>query len=67
MQGIALLPVADRKVALAQRTCPVTGDLLGADGKPMKVQLRGRPVFVCCEGCMVDLKANPQKYLANRP
>jgi hypothetical protein len=67
MQGIALLPVADRKVALAQRTCPVTGDLLGADGKPMKVQLRGRPVFVCCEGCRDDLKANPQKYLVNRP
>ncbi len=67
MQGIALLPVADRKVALAQRTCPVTGDLLGADGKPIKVQLRGRTVFVCCEGCRDDLKANPQKYLADRP
>ncbi len=67
MKGIALLPFADQKVALAQRTCPVTGDLLGADGKPMKVQLRGRTVFVCCKGCMDDLKANPQKYLANRP
>jgi Cu(I)/Ag(I) efflux system membrane fusion protein len=52
---------------LAQRTCPVTGDLVGSDGKPMKVQLRGRTVFVCCEGCNDDLKANPQNYLANRP
>jgi hypothetical protein len=67
MRGIALLPVADQKYALAQRTCPVTGDLLGADGKPMKVKLRGRTVFVCCEGCRDDLQANPLKYLAKRP
>lgn len=62
-KGIALLPPADRAGALAQRTCPVTGDLLGADGKPLKVKVRGRTVFVCCEGCVDELKANPDEFL----
>lgn len=63
MQGIALLPAADREAALAQRTCPVTGELLGAHGKPLKVQVNGRAIFVCCRGCVAQLKSNPEKYL----
>jgi hypothetical protein len=66
MQGIALLPVADQKLALAQRTCLVTGDLLGSDGKPVKVQIRGRTVFVCCKDCVADLRANPNEFLSAR-
>lgn len=66
MRGIALLPVDDQQAALAQRTCPVTGDLLGADGKPQKLQVAGRTVFVCCDGCVIDLKRNPDRYLTKR-
>ena len=67
MTGISLLPPEDRALALAQRTCPVTGDLLGSDGKPFKVQVAdGRIAFVCCEGCIRDLKEDPQRYLGDR-
>ena len=67
MKGIALLPKADQAAALAQKTCPVTGDLLGSDGKPLTVQVRGKTIFVCCSGCVKELKANPKKFLSNRP
>ena len=67
MRGVALLDRADQSAALAQRTCPVTGDLLGSDGKPIKVQVDGRDVFVCCEGCIRELKAAPAQYLADTP
>jgi len=64
VQGIGLLPLAEQAAALAQRTCPVTGDLLGADGKPLKVQIGNRTVFVCCESCVKELKADPQAFLS---
>ncbi|MFQ5734090.1 MAG: TRASH domain-containing protein [Planctomycetaceae bacterium] len=67
MKGIALLPRADQAPALAQKTCPVTGDLLGSDGKPLTVQVRGRTVYVCCDGCVDELKENPAKFLKIRP
>ena len=67
MKGIALLPPEDQAAAIAQRTCPVTVDLLGSLGKPFKVEVLDRTVFVCCEGCVADLTANPEKFLANRP
>jgi hypothetical protein len=66
MRGIALLPVADQKLALAQRTCIVTGDLLGSDGKPVKVQLRGQTLFVCCQECANEVRANPNEFITAR-
>jgi hypothetical protein len=66
MQGIALLPIADQKPALAQRTCLVTGDLLGANGKPVKIQILGRTVYVCCKGCVAELRATPDEFLSQR-
>ncbi|MBW3542721.1 MAG: hypothetical protein KY476_20850 [Planctomycetes bacterium] len=63
MKGLAALPPADRAAALRQRTCPVTGDLLGSMGRPLKVDVRGRSVFVCCRGCVEDIEANPAQYL----
>ena len=51
----------------AKVSCPVTGDQLGADGKPIKVPLPGRTVvFVCCKDCVADLKRNPDRFLTNR-
>ncbi len=66
MKGIKLLPVADQRLALAQRTCPVTDDLLGSDGKPFKVAVRGRTVFVCCDDCVEDLQRNPAALLGKK-
>ena len=66
MKGIALLPTNLQAAALAQKTCPVTGGLLGGHGKPLTVDINGRTIFVCCRGCVTDLKANPGKYLKTR-
>jgi hypothetical protein len=63
MKGIALLPASEQEAALRQRTCPVTGDPLGGMGKPIKVSVTGRTVFVCCEGCVDAVKNDPAAYL----
>lgn len=63
MKGIATLSAAEQAAALAQRTCPVTNELLGSHGTPLKVTIRGKDIFVCCRGCVADLKANPANYL----
>ncbi len=63
LADMSKLSLADRTAALAQRTCPVTSDTLGSDGTPIKVQVGGRDVFVCCEGCIADLQKDPGKYL----
>ncbi len=62
--GLAELSVEDRELAKKQRVCPVSGELLGAMGKPFKTTVKGKTLFLCCEGCEHDLKENPDKYLA---
>lgn len=64
MSGIAKLPESEQANALAQRSCPVTEKPLGSMGKPIKVSVEGREVFVCCEGCVDMVKENPDEYLA---
>jgi Cu(I)/Ag(I) efflux system membrane fusion protein len=54
----------DRKLAEAQRLCPVTGEPLGSMGKPVKLAVKGETVFVCCKGCPDDALADPDKTLA---
>jgi hypothetical protein len=61
--GLAKLNEADRKAAKAQKTCPVTDELLGSMGAPVKVTVKNRTVFLCCDGCKDELMANPDKYL----
>jgi YHS domain-containing protein len=50
--------------ARKQAICPVGGGPLGTMGKPYKVTIEGRDVYLCCEHCEGDLKADPKKYLA---
>lgn len=61
--NVEKLPPGDRELALQQRICPVTGEQLGSMGVPIKVVVRGRPVFVCCKGCVTQLQENPEKFL----
>jgi YHS domain-containing protein len=63
-KGLAELSDEDRAAAEKQRVCPVSGEALGTMGKPYKVALKGRTVFLCCSGCEEDLTKNPDKYLA---
>jgi hypothetical protein len=62
-KNIAQLPAADRQLALAQQICPVTEAALGSMGVPVKITLRGQPVFLCCKGCMGKAKRSPDEML----
>jgi YHS domain-containing protein len=62
--GVAELPEADRALALKQKICPVSDEPLGSMGKPVKLEIKGRTVFLCCGGCEEDFKKDPDKYLA---
>ncbi len=59
---LAKLSAADRRLAEAQRFCPILANSpLGGMGPPVKLQLDGETVFVCCENCVEQAQANPKK------
>jgi hypothetical protein len=62
--ALAKLSADDRALAEAQKICPVSKELLGSMGAPIKVTVEGKDVFVCCEGCVEELKSDPAKFLA---
>jgi Cu(I)/Ag(I) efflux system membrane fusion protein len=55
---------ADRALAEAQVICPVTEVRLGSMGMgtPIKLEIEGRTVFICCEGCRDGWVDEPDKY-----
>ena len=57
-------PEADRKIALEQKLCPMSGDHLGSMEEPIKVTLKGQSVFLCCGGCKKGAEADPAGTLA---
>jgi len=63
-KAMAMLPDDERKVAEAQKVCPVGGGALGSMGMPYKVTVKGRDVYLCCEGCKDSIEKDPDKYLA---
>ena len=63
--ALAGLPAEDRKLAERQRFCPVQPQTpLGAMGPPVKVMIKGQPVFLCCETCVEKARKEPDKTLA---
>ncbi len=62
--NLAKLGVEDRKIAEAQRMCPV-GCRLGDEGMgvPVKLIIKGEPVFIGCKGCKEDAEKNPDETL----
>jgi len=65
INNLKSLPEEDRKLALEQKICPVSGDHLGAEGMtPYKVTVKGQTVMLCCDGCEEAIKSDPDKYLA---
>jgi len=60
--ALAELSADDQAAARAQKTCPVSKELLGLMGTPYKVTVHGKDVFLCCQGCEAEIKANPEKY-----
>jgi hypothetical protein len=66
-RALAELPAADQQLARRQRVCPVTKLPLGSMGKPPKLDVQGKVVFICCDGCKDALLGEPDKYLSTIP
>jgi len=42
---------SDQNRIAVQKICPVSGQKLGAHGKPVKAKIGEEIVFLCCKGC----------------
>jgi hypothetical protein len=61
----AKLSAEDHAMVDAQEWCAVsTDERLGAMGPPLKLDIKGESVFVCCKGCKRKAEADPDKTLA---
>jgi YHS domain-containing protein len=57
------LDPADAKLAMKQKTCPVSGEPLAGMGTPVKMTVGDDVVFLCCKNCVKDFEKDPQKYV----
>ncbi|HRX78797.1 MAG TPA: hypothetical protein P5307_07020 [Pirellulaceae bacterium] len=65
-EALAGLDSDDRKLADAQKFCAVmTDNLLGSMGTPVKVDVNGETVFLCCDGCKGKALRQADETLAN--
>lgn len=63
--ALAKLSDADRALAEDQKFCAVMADsVLGSMGTPIKVDVNGVPVFLCCKGCKAKALRNPEETRA---
>jgi len=60
---LAKLSPEDREAAEAQRFCPVSNGLLGSMDAPIKLMVKGQPVFICCSHCRKEVEENPDETL----
>jgi Cu/Ag efflux protein CusF len=62
--ALAKLSPEDREAAETQRFCPVSKGLLGSMETPIKLMVKGQPVFICCSSCKKKVEENPDEMLA---
>lgn len=63
-EALARLSDDDRRIAEVQKFCPIIADSrLGSMGVPVKFEIEGQTVFVCCEACRKEALAKPQETL----
>lgn len=61
----AKLSPEDHKLVDAQEWCAVSNEeRLGAMGPPVRITIKGEPVFLCCEGCKKNAMKNEDATLA---
>jgi YHS domain-containing protein len=65
--GAGILSAADAKdggvpAAYPLKQCPVSGEVLGGMGKPVKVTHEGTDVYLCCKSCLKDFNKDPAKF-----
>jgi hypothetical protein len=65
--SLADLSAEDQARARRQKLCPVTDKPLGSMGTPVRAVVKGRVIFLCCDGCEGKLFGDPLKYLAKVP
>lgn len=61
---LAKMSPEDAASAEKQHFCPVSGEMLGSMGAPIKVDVIGESVWICCDGCKQKILDNPDEYLA---
>ena len=63
--SLAKLSPEDRQLAKAQKFCAVMNQKqLGSMGAPLKLEIKGERVFLCCAGCKSKALKNPDETLA---
>lgn len=64
-EALAGLKKEDRALVDSQKYCAVVTDsLLGSMGIPLKVEVNGEPVFLCCKGCKAKALRDADATLA---
>ena len=61
---LAALGEGDKTGIAEQKVCPVSGAQLGSMGDPIKAMVDGKPVYLCCQGCVAKVNNDPETYLA---
>ena len=62
---LAKLPMNERMAIEAQKYCAIAStSLLGSMGNPIKLEIEGKPVYLCCNGCSKKASADPSGTLA---
>jgi Cu(I)/Ag(I) efflux system membrane fusion protein len=51
---------AERQEIAAQKICPMSGAKLASMGKPYKMTINGRTLWLCCKGCERGVKKDPE-------
>lgn len=62
--GLAKLSGEDRASAEKQHMCPVSDQMLGTMGAPIKLTFNDQDVWICCDGCRKKAEADPDAMLA---
>ncbi len=61
---VVAMTKADAPLIAKQARCPVMDESLGSMGQPIKLLVGGKPLYLCCKGCIKKVQAEPEKYLA---
>jgi hypothetical protein len=59
---VAKATKADEKAIAAAKVCPVSKEDLDSMGGPLKVSRGAKSIFICCKGCLKEIRANPEKF-----
>ena len=64
-EALSSLNKEDRTLVESQKYCAIMTDkLLGSMGTPLKVEVNGEPVFLCCKGCKAKALRDADATLA---